>query len=555
LILEGFVRLPMMQFAWSHAKLAVGRVRSENVGRGFADFHNFIREVHILKISRHGLETDVFNWPSQSGSFMKTTIQKLSLLSLLMTGLNLMPADQATAQNYNNVHVFNYPNDGANPQAGLIVSGNTLYGTTSGAGGQSGAGTVFKVNTDGSNPTNFYSFTLPSFPNFPHTNSDGAFPAAGVVLSGNTVYGTTYEGGVFGYGTVYRVNTDGSDFTNMHSFTAPGFNAINGDGINPLAGLALSGNRLYGTASQGGTNGGGTVFSINTDGSHFTNLYNFTGGNDGGFPSAGLVLSGNTLYGTTANGGTNGNGALFAINTDGSDFTNLYSFSAGDLNDEDDITNSDGGFPEAALILSGNTLYGTSSGGGLAGVGTVFAINTDGSGFTNLYSFTDNGPDNGTNSDGAIPLAGLLLAGNTLYGTANEGGAFGFGTVFAINTDGSDFTNLFDFNLTVNDIGGFPYGGLVASGGALYGTTFSGGFRYGVVFGLSNVLPALPSAPVLTIALSGTNVILTWPANVGVFNLQSTTNLASPNWITISGQNTVTNPISTIPQKFFRLSQ
>ena len=483
---------------------------------------------------------------------MKTTIQKLFIRSTLTVVLGLLPAGQVLAQTYNNVHVFNYPNDGAKPQAGLIRSGNTLYGTTSGGGGSWGYGTVFKVNTDGSNPTNFYSFTSPSYPNYPHTNSDGAFPVAGLVLSGNTVYGTASGGGVAGNGTVFRVNTDGTGFTNLHNFTVVGFNGINSDGSVPLAGLILSGNTLYGTASQGGSQGDGTVFALHTDGSGFTNLYSFTNGTDGAIPQAGLVLSGGTLYGTAAGGGAYGNGTVFAISTNGTGFTNVYGFSAGALNADSNMTNSDGAAPVAGLILSGNTLYGTAGGGGIWGNGTVFAVNTDGSDFTNLYSFSDNGGGYGANSDGADPVAGLLLLGNTLYGTANQGGASGNGTVFAINTDGSNFTNLFDFNLSVNDIGAYPYGGLISAGGNLYGTTYAGGHQYGVVFSLSVTLPA---APQLAIARLGTNVILTWPTGAGVFNLESATNLVPPvAWAIVAGQNAVTNPI-TGEQMFYRLSQ
>ena len=87
-------------------------------------------------------------------------------------------------------------------------------------------------------------------------------------------------------------------------------------------------------------------------------------------------------------------------------FTNLHSFIG---------QPSDGDFPDAGLILSGNTLYGTASGGGSSGNGTVFAVNTDGTSFTTLYSFT--ALVSGTNSDGAGPVAGLILSGNTLYGT------------------------------------------------------------------------------------------------------------------------------------------
>jgi uncharacterized repeat protein (TIGR03803 family) len=414
---------------------------------------------------------------------MKTTCQKMVLLAALIAGLPLLPLGQAVAQSYTNVHVFNYPDDGAKPQAGLILSGNTLYGTTSGAGGNLGYGSVFKVNLDGSNPTNIYTFTSPSYPNYPHTNSDGAFPAAALILSGNTLYGTASGGGTTGNGTVFRVNTDGTGFTNLYNFTD------NNDGALPLAGLILAGNTLYGTTEQGGASDYGTVFAINTDGTGFTNLYGFTGGDDGANPQAGLILAGNTLFGTAMGGGSGGNGTVFAIETNGMNFTNVYSFSPGGENDEGNITNGDGADPEAGLILAGNTLFGTASGGGLAGNGAVFAVNTDGSNFTNLYSFTDNGGGYGPNNDGADPVAGLFLSGYTLYGTANEGGTAANGTVFAINVDGSGFTNFFSFNGAVNDIGAYPYGGVILSGSTLYGTTFSGGYQYGTVFGLGVSLP------------------------------------------------------------------
>ena len=83
--------------------------------------------------------------------------------------------------------------------------------------------------------------------------------------------------------------------------------------------------------------------------------------------------------------------------------------------------------------------------GGTNGNGTVFAVNTDGTGFTNLYSFTALSPVYYNNSDGANPDAGLILSGNTLYGTAHSGGTNGTGTVFAVNTNGTGFTNLHGF--------------------------------------------------------------------------------------------------------------
>src|ERR1051325_1290890 len=148
------------------------------------------------------------------------------------------------------------------------------------------------------------------------TNSDGAVPYAGLLLSGNVLYGTAEEGGAAGNGTVFRMNADGTGFTNLHDFSALLSGFTNSDGTQPEAGLILSGNTLYGTAYRGGSSGNGTVFAVNTDGTTFTNLRSFTGiseapsftNSDGARPYAGLLLSGNTLYGTAEYGGRSGEG-------------------------------------------------------------------------------------------------------------------------------------------------------------------------------------------------------------------------------------------------------
>jgi uncharacterized repeat protein (TIGR03803 family) len=153
----------------------------------------------------------------------------------------------------------------------------------------------------------------------------------------------------------------------------------------------------------------------------------------------------------------------------------------------------------------------------------------------------------------------LNLSGNTLYGTTATGGARGFGTVFAVATNGSGFTSLHSFD-AVN--GACPVAEVLVSSNTLYGTTAAnaGAPGYGTVFSLSLAVSP-PQPPQLTITPSGPNVLLTWPAS-GNFFLQSASNLVSePVWtkvftapIVLNGQNTVTNPISAGPQ-FFRLSQ
>jgi uncharacterized repeat protein (TIGR03803 family) len=327
----------------------------------------------------------------------------------------------------------------------------------------------------------------------------GVFPYAGLIVSSNTLYGTTIYSSSDGYGSVFAVNTDGTGLTNLVDFTLIG--QINNDGAMPYGGLVLSSNTLYGTGNIGGSSGNGAVFAVNTDGTGLTNLHSFTANSGpstgvftnstGAYPKASLILSGNILYGTTANGGSAGNGTVFAINTNGFGFTNLYSFSAFGHNNN---INNDGAWPASSLILYGNTLYGTTVSGGSSGNGTVFAINTNGTAFSNFHNFTAISGSPGINSDGANPVGGLYLLGNTLYGTTIYGGSSGQGTIFTIITNGTSFTTLFSFYSQFGGNPGMPYGGLILSGSSLYGTTRNGGGGNGTVFGL-NLAPAITTQP------------------------------------------------------------
>jgi uncharacterized repeat protein (TIGR03803 family) len=348
---------------------------------------------------------------------------------------------------------------------------------------------------------------------------------------------------IAGLGLALANRSAAQTFRTLHSFT-------NRDGASPQAGLVLSGNALYGTAPSPNS---GTVFAVKTDGSGFTNLYNFTASSgpypttnsDGAYPDSGLILSGNILYGTAPYGGSAGNGTVFAVNTDGTGFTNLHSF----------VNASDGVVPWAGLILAGNTLYGTTLNGGSLGKGTVFAVNTDGAGFTNLHSFTGSG--------GAYPNAGVIVLAYTLYGTTQQGGSSGNGTVFKVNINGTGFTNLHSCTAapySTNSDGVHPVAGLILTNSTLYGTASAGGtMGQGTVFNLSlgSVTP-----PQLSLIPSGADVVLTWPTNYSGFTLQSTTNLGSsavwatnsPPPVVVNGLNTLTNPISG-RQQFYRLTQ
>ncbi|MBZ5587017.1 MAG: hypothetical protein LAO05_00460 [Acidobacteriia bacterium] len=341
--------------------------------------------------------------------------------------------------------------DGAYPYAGLILDGaDNLYGTTN-SGGASDKGTVFKVKTDGTGFTVLHSFAGGS--------SDGANPYAGLILDGAAnLYGTTYYGGASGYGTVFKVKTDGSAFAILHGFTwGPA------DGVNPYAGLLLdNASNLYGTTHEGGASNDGTVFKVKTNGTGFAVLHGFTGAVDGARPAASLILdSAGNLYGTTFTGGASDNGAVFKVKSDGSGFAVLHSFA---------WAASDGANPEAALILdSAGNLYGTTQYGGPSNDGTVFKVKTDGTNFAILHGFT------WAPAEGAYPDAHLILDGaGNLYGTTKHGGASDNGTVFKVKTDGTGFAVLHSFAGTT--LGAGPEGSLILdSAGDLYGTTSRGG--------------------------------------------------------------------------------
>ncbi len=374
--------------------------------------------------------------------------------------------------------------DGANPRGALVLAGQTLYGTTSEhAGALGGAcGTIFKVDTDGKGFAVLHFFPPLTYPH--PTNSEGAAPQAGLVLSGHTLYGTASAGGTSGCGTVFKINTDGTGFALVHTFRAQEIadRFGNYEGSRPMARLTLSGHTLYGTTQRGGHNEG-TVFKVNTDGTGFATLYSFSASTgrdltnrDGAFPETELLVSGDRLYGTAWSGGPGRGGTVFRLSTDGTGFTVLHSFDVlrAPSNGHGSSVNADGGYPEAGLVISGRTLYGSTQAGGPAGNGTVFKLRTDGSGFTVLHSFAPHGNTSAPedrNSDGAHPK-GLLLSGNILYGIASENGRGFWGTLFRLNTDGTGFEALHSFDGTD---GNGPSGTLLLSGDTLYGTANYGG--------------------------------------------------------------------------------
>ena len=399
----------------------------------------------------------------------------MSFASRLVTGalafvLGIVPiAPRAQAQSFSVIYSFTGGSDGANPLAGFLIDrlGN-LYGTAS-AGGNSGAGVVFKLSPTGQE-TVLHNFA---------GGTDGANPQSRLVAdkAGN-LYGTTYAGGISNSGTVFKISFKGQESV-LYSFKG------GADGAMPVAGLAIdkAGN-LYGTTTAGGTSGNGTVFKLavpSLPGGAWTEdvLYSFGTGTDGTIPVAGVTLDAyGDLYGTTSAGGTYGYGTVFQLKRSASIWTEnvLHEFAMG----------TDGGVPYSGVVwdASGN-LYGASTeGGGEAGSGggTVFELTHTSSGwtFTVLYDLS------GWGISGSF--RNLLLKSGKIYATTHCDGAYNAGTVYELTQLNGTWTYKSLYVFTGGVDGLYSFSNLVADqAGNLYGTTNEAGAN-----GLGDVFKVTP---------------------------------------------------------------
>jgi uncharacterized repeat protein (TIGR03803 family) len=433
--------------------------------------------------------------------------------------------------------------DGSASQANLLqASDHNFYGTTR-LGGTYNQGTVFVLSGNLLQYTVLYSFGGSTF--------DGAEPVAGLIEgSDGFLYGTTLDGGQYGYGTVFKIPKGGLGYSVLHSF-----GTTSTDGKGPAGSLVLGSNgNLYGTTSGGGaygssSNPGGTVFTLKTNGGFsYQVLYNF--GNlidptDGQAPLAGLVIGlDNFLYGTTESGGVSGLGTIFKLSQAGTRYTQLYSF-----------TIPSGYYPRAPLVFGANSaLFGTASLGGpnynQNQGGVVFTIQTNGNNYAVLYNFGNSA------TDGNSPISGLLVAcDQTLYGTTAGGGTSNLGTVFTLRQDGSAYAVMKSFTPADGDD---PWSGLIqGSDGNLYGTTLSDGATgnsngNGTLFMLPPALSGLFDPPTVTGGCCGTNISITVLSTVTNHSLCSQSFTRTWQILACCGQSnrcsqTVTVPITTGP--------
>ena len=319
--------------------------------------------------------------------------------------------------------------DGATAKGSLTLSadGGTLFGRTS-VGGAANNGVIFQVGTDGSQFAVLNSFTAGSdngTGNQPHHDS--------MLLNNGTLYGAalqggnTDNGGSNGNGVLFGIGTGGGDYAVLRSFEGG-----SADGSQSHSCFSISGNTLYGMTALGGAHNEGTIYQMNSDGSGYQILHSFSkskGSQPHGRP--GLSDGGNALFGMTRKGGSSDLGVIFRFDLSSGDYQVLHDFVGGNQ----DGATSDHGY----LVESSGVLYGMTTEGGPQDQGVLFQINSDGSKFQLLHTFPDG------SGDGENPYGSLALFGGKLFGMTREGGTYDQGTVFQINTDGSGYQILASF--------------------------------------------------------------------------------------------------------------
>ena len=348
-------------------------------------------------------------------------------------------------------HFAGAPSDGSRAEGTLVRKGTVFYGTAR-YGGASDRGTIFKIKADGTGYGLLHSFAGGA--------DDGEKADGSLILFKGKLYGMTSKGGPADLGVIYRINPDGTGFTVLHAFAGG-----DDDGAIPYGPLFGKGRDLYGMTYSGGKNNLGVVFKMKADGSGFVLLHSFAGGaDDGAKPGGGpLIFSGGKLYGMTGYGGTGDIGVIFAIDTAGTGFKILHVFAGGA---------TDGDKPWGGLIAKGKAFYGTARWGGTENRGVVFSIKKDGTGFTVLHSF------GAAATNGSFPGGSLIFGGKSLYGFTVDGGADSCGTIFRINTDGTGFTLLHSLGPAAAE-GDTLWGAPVRWKSSKYGTLLLGMTRIG----------------------------------------------------------------------------
>ncbi len=363
--------------------------------------------------------------------------------------------------------------DGYLPEQSLTLGSDGLFYGVVNLGGQHGYGALFQFDPQGTgDPLFLHSFT--------GENGDGANPSGPVTEDedGN-FYGVTEFGGPNHDGAIYTYTADGR-YVALYDFSPDnfGFNQSSPYGILPLGALLeYAPNSFAGTVSNGLNDDNGGVFTFTVDPNSAPlpkiidgpRFYTFASPSDGAYPAAGLISGPNgLLYGTAEGGGTHSEGTVFSFDPSTGVIHSLHSFSG----DGSTSNNSDGAYPDSPLLNANGNLYGTTSYGGIYGIGTIYSIDSAGTHHTLLDFHGGN--------DGAFPTSGLAIGTNgDLWGVTQQLGKDNSGVIFDFGDNHPNPNRYLSYVNTdkanVSYIYGPSAGLTLGTDGLFYGVTANGG--------------------------------------------------------------------------------
>ena len=253
--------------------------------------------------------------------------------------------------------------------------------------------------------------------------NNGYFPSTELVESNGFLYGCTSAGGQHNKGVLFKYDPQNNLFFKLYDF---GIN--NNAAALPVGKIIISNDILYGTSNEGGQNGNGTIYMYNLVSSTFAIVHDFDNNTSGSGAKTGLQLSGIFAFGMAETGGENGNGTIYKFNTTNNSFDSALSFDAS-LN---------GSNPTSIIevVTGSGFFYGVTSNGGTNGIGNIFSFDSGSNTINNLYDI----------NDGSHPKGGLFYDNGLLFGTTSEGGVHGNGTAFKYNTTSGIYTTIIDLN-------------------------------------------------------------------------------------------------------------
>jgi len=335
-----------------------------------------------------------------------------------------------------------------------------LYGTTA-ASGLSNVGGIYRLNSDGSGVSSLFSFS----------GTNGAAPQAGLALGSNgTLFGATYNGGISNYGTIFKIGTNGSGYQVLHYFTG------GSDGKNPSGDPIIASNGVvYGVTYFSTSAARGTIYRIDQDGNNYSIVHTFTGTPDGQ-QARGKLFQGSDgmLYGTTVFGGISSQlGTIYKVSLDGSVYSTIHPLQN---------STSEGNQPNAGVCQSVNGfLYGTVYYGGRSNLGAVFTMDTDGNNYSLVWSFQGTAGDGQNPNTELVESSDGFLYGGTYAGGSGGGALYkikndrtGYGVLQIFSSTGGNLNTPSSLIIGANSAlyGTTRYGG-GQGGGCVYTLTSS----------------------------------------------------------------------------------